>query len=93
MLLPQTQHEQSEGNMISSESSEKFLTVPLLVHNQDPGSDVAANNVPRPTSLQMLLSTPYRSVHHYWRMFDDAFMRPVFGGRGFVPQAPGSPTQ
>jgi sodium/hydrogen exchanger 8 len=30
------------------------------------------------------------SPHHYWRKFDDGFMRPVFGGRGFVP---GSPTE
>ncbi|KAF7818245.1 sodium/hydrogen exchanger 2-like [Senna tora] len=28
------------------------------------------------------------SVHHYWRIFDNAVMRPVFGGRGFVPVAP-----
>ncbi|KAJ1435708.1 Protein Networked [Sesbania bispinosa] len=36
-----------------------------------------------------------QSIHHYWRMFDDTFMRPVFGGRGFLPPlnypAPASP--
>ncbi|KAJ1378357.1 Sodium/solute symporter superfamily [Sesbania bispinosa] len=26
-----------------------------------------------------------QTIHHYWRMFDDTFMRPVFGGRGFLP--------
>jgi hypothetical protein len=28
-----------------------------------------------------------------WRKFDDRFMRPVFGGRGFVPFVPGSPVE
>lgn len=46
--------------------------------------------IPHRTSLNMLLSSPSSTVHHYWRMFDDAFMRPMFGGRGFVPQAPNS---
>ena len=25
------------------------------------------------------------SVHRTWRKFDNAYMRPMFGGRGFVP--------
>ncbi|CAL9192046.1 sodium/hydrogen exchanger 1-like [Musa acuminata AAA Group] len=48
---------------------------------------------PPPPDLRMLLTAPSRSVHHYWRKFDDKFMRPVFGGRGFVPFVPGSPTE
>lgn len=52
-----------------------------------------ARTVPPPTDLRMLLTAPSRSVHHYWRKFDDKFMRPVFGGRGFVPFVPGSPTE
>ncbi|PON88252.1 Na+/H+ exchanger [Trema orientale] len=82
--------------VLSSEpSTPKSLTVPLLGNAQD---DTEANhpsshhNVPRPTSLRMLLSIPSHTVHHYWRKFDDSFMRPVFGGRGFVPFFPGSPT-
>jgi sodium/hydrogen exchanger 8 len=63
-------------------SSPKSLILPLL--------DMGANNIRRPTSLRMLLTTPSHTVHHYWWKFDDAFMRPVFGGRGFVPYAPGS---
>lgn len=50
-------------------------------------------DVPRPSSIRALLTTPTRSVHRYWRKFDDAFMRPMFGGRGFVPYVPGSPTE
>lgn len=33
-----------------------------------------------------------RMVHHYWRTFDDSFMRPIFGGRGFTPVIPNSET-
>ncbi|XP_062108558.1 sodium/hydrogen exchanger 1-like [Humulus lupulus] len=83
---------------LSSEPSTpnfKSLRVPLLGNAQD---DTEANyqssqyNITRPTSLRMLLSIPSHTVHHYWRKFDNGFMRPVFGGRGFVPFLPGSPT-
>lgn len=62
------------------------VTVPLLSHQDD-------SEAPRPTSLRLLLTTPTHTVHRYWRKFDDAFMRPVFGGRGFVPYVPGSPIE
>ncbi|KAD4178622.1 hypothetical protein E3N88_27213 [Mikania micrantha] len=79
------------NRMISSEpTTPKSFIVPLLGNGQD--SDLG-QNVPRPSSLRMLLSTPSHTVHHYWRKFDNAFMRPVFGGRGFVPFIPGSPTE
>lgn len=46
-----------------------------------------------PTSrFRLLIKYPTYTVHHLWRKFDDKFMRPVFGGRGFVPYVPGSPT-
>lgn len=41
-------------------------------------------------SRKRLPDTPPNMVHQYWRKFDDAFMRPVFGGRGFVSQATGT---
>ncbi|KAK7258777.1 hypothetical protein RIF29_24363 [Crotalaria pallida] len=46
----------------------------------------------RSGSIRDLLSTPTHTVHRLWRKFDNAFMRPVFGGRGFVPVVPTSPT-
>lgn len=67
------------------------LAMPLLTNGDAPKRDMAGDSIPRQTILRMLLVTPVRSVHHYWRMFDDGFMRPVFGGRGFVPLAPGAP--
>ncbi|KAM7258769.1 hypothetical protein ACFE04_014510 [Oxalis oulophora] len=85
-LLPMPKH------MVSSEpSSPKSFNVPLL-NGHDTEGDNSQQNVPRPPSLRMLLRTPSHTVHHYWRKFDNAFMRPVFGGRGFVPFVPGSPT-
>ncbi|KAL9353379.1 hypothetical protein Peur_019032 [Populus x canadensis] len=89
ILLPSQKH---TASMLSSEpSSPKSFAVPLL-NRQDSEDNQASHNVPRRTSLRMLLSTPSHTVHHYWRKFDNSFMRPVFGGRGFVPFVPCSPT-
>ncbi|XP_047333991.1 sodium/hydrogen exchanger 2-like [Impatiens glandulifera] len=100
ILLPSPKH---LLRMISSEpTTPKFLSESLLLGVQDSeldlGSQIAnerdiGRNVFRPNSLRMILSTPHRSVHYYWRKFDNGFMRPVFGGRGFVPYVPGSPTE
>uniref|UniRef100_A0A5B6Z8N4 Sodium/hydrogen exchanger n=1 Tax=Davidia involucrata TaxID=16924 RepID=A0A5B6Z8N4_DAVIN len=91
LLLPSPKH---LNRMLSSEpTTPKSFTVPLLGNGQDSESDLGGHNVPRPTSLRMLLTTPSHTVHYYWRKFDNAFMRPVFGGRGFVPFVPGSPTE
>lgn len=90
-LLPLSGHSSS---MVPSEpSSPKSLTIPLLGNVHDSEANIGGRNIPRPTSLRMLLSTPTHTVHLYWRKFDNAFMRPVFGGRGFVPDIPGSPTE
>ncbi|KAI3469449.1 hypothetical protein Pfo_026112 [Paulownia fortunei] len=94
------------NRMISSEPvTPNSIIVPLLGEGQDSVAELFSENGPaseareggqgvaRPSSLRMLLRTPTRTVHYYWRKFDDAFMRPVFGGRGFVPYVPGSPTE
>ncbi|XP_057965163.1 sodium/hydrogen exchanger 1-like [Malania oleifera] len=82
-------------HMMSSEpSSPKSFTMPLLGNGQDSEADPEGHSsVPRPSSLRMLLTAPTHIVHYYWRKFDDSYMRPVFGGRGFVPYIPGSPTE
>lgn len=89
-LLPHPKPEQTSSTI---SSDPKSVTVPLLGENQDSLDDLGGNDVPRPSSIRALLTTPTHTVHHYWRKFDDAFMRPVFGGRGFVPFVPGSPTE
>lgn len=89
-LLPSRKH---LSRMISSEPvTPKSFIVPLL-NGQDSEADLDSHIITRPTSLRMLLTTPSHTVHYYWRKFDNAFMRPVFGGRGFVPYVPGSPTE
>lgn len=86
------------NSLFSDPPTPKSLLSPLLGNGQ--GSEVEASadgadgrSITRPTSLRMLFTTPSRSVHHYWRKFDDAIMRPMFGGRGFTPFIPGSPTE
>uniref|UniRef100_A0A803Q595 Cation/H+ exchanger transmembrane domain-containing protein n=1 Tax=Cannabis sativa TaxID=3483 RepID=A0A803Q595_CANSA len=78
-----------------SSPSSKSLGVPLLgyaVDDLEADYQTSSFNIPRPTSLRMLLSIPSHTVHRYWRKFDNSYMRPIFGGRGFVPLFPGSPT-
>lgn len=91
ILLPQSKYGTSVTS--SEPSSPKSFTVPLLNNGQDTEADKGSQQAHRPTSLRMLLSIPSHTVHSYWRKFDDAFMRPVFGGRGFVPFVPGSPIE
>nr|AGE13943.1 vacuolar Na+/H+ antiporter [Pyrus ussuriensis] len=89
-LLPHSPKQTT--SMLSSEpTSPKSVIVPLL--GQDSVDDLVGQDIRRPASLRDLLTTPTHTVHRYWRKFDNAFMRPVFGGRGFVPFVPGSPTE
>ncbi|CAN1354326.1 Sodium/hydrogen exchanger 2 [Linum perenne] len=76
---------------LEDEENDKALSLPLLGGRQDPTAETSADNIHRPMSLRMLLTKPTNTVHHYWRKFDDSFMRPMFGGRGFTPFVPGSP--
>ncbi|KAF1001352.1 sodium/hydrogen exchanger 1-like isoform X1 [Apium graveolens] len=79
------------SKVLSSEpSSPKFSMVPLLGSSQDPERDTGDQDIPRPASLSRLLST--HTIHRHWRKYDDTYMRPLFGGRGFVLPVPGSPT-
>ncbi|KAL0005739.1 hypothetical protein SO802_013300 [Lithocarpus litseifolius] len=79
---------QTTSMVMSDPSTPKSVSVPLLGEGLDFEIDI-----PRPGSIRALLATPTHTVHYYWRKFDNAFMRPVFGGRGFVPFVPGSPTE
>jgi len=56
-------------------------------HVHSPGVDMDGHDIHRTPSysLRLLWTTPTYTVHRLWRKFDDTFMRPVFGGRGFVP--------
>ncbi|KAJ8760735.1 hypothetical protein K2173_017843 [Erythroxylum novogranatense] len=90
-LLPHTKKVPKTSTNASASNSSKSLTAPLLEEGQDSLDDITKH--PQPRSILNLLTTPTHTVHYYWRKFDNAFMRPVFGGRGFVPFVPGSPTE
>lgn len=63
----------------------------LFIETGDQG-DRENGERPKRSSLSLLIRHPTWTVHYLWRKFDDKFMRPAFGGRGFVPYVPGSPT-
>ncbi|KAH9572271.1 hypothetical protein CY35_02G138800 [Sphagnum magellanicum] len=64
--------------------------VPLLLDSEQRANGGVFNGMaPRRSSLSMLLAAPTSYIHELWRSFDDSYMRPVFGGRGFVPYVPG----
>lgn len=55
--------------------------------------ETAVGPVPMPsTRLVGILTGRERDLHDWWRWFDDSYMRPYFGGRGFMPVLPPSPT-
>ncbi|KMZ65914.1 Sodium/hydrogen exchanger [Zostera marina] len=91
LLLPQQGLKQQMSSIDDPTSPKSFLAALLgSVH----GSEIEEpTSIPRPSSLRVLVTSPTRTVHYYWRKFDDAVMRPMFGGRGFVPFIPGSPTE
>lgn len=91
LLLPSGMRRQN--SLSSDPPSPKLFLAPLLGNGEGSEVETGGQSVQRPSSLRMLLTTPTHTVHHYWRKFDDAVMRPVFGGRGFVPFVPGSPTE
>lgn len=93
LLLPK-----QSGSTVSSDpgTPKSPFTMPLLEHGHDRHPDEVdtdGDRIARPSSLRLLLTTPTHTVHRLWRKFDDTFMRPVFGGRGFVPQVPSSPRE
>ncbi|KAK4484781.1 hypothetical protein RD792_007375 [Penstemon davidsonii] len=57
-------------------AKEAAMTLPLLSFEES-----AATNLNRAKdSLSMLIERPVYTIHSFWRRFDDAYMRPLFGG-------------
>lgn len=93
LLLP-SKHLGHSLSMSSELSSPKSISLPLLGNGIDSEATANGHGTTRPPSrLHMLLTSPTNTVHYYWRKLDDAFMRPVFGGRGFTRHLPVSPTE
>ncbi|XP_068641489.1 sodium/hydrogen exchanger 4 [Aristolochia californica] len=74
MLIPH--HAQDEFNQTDPNSPKEDLALPFLSLDES-----AADNILRAkSSISMLLKRPAKTIHFYWRKFDDNYMRPVFGG-------------
>ncbi|XP_040988664.1 sodium/hydrogen exchanger 4 isoform X4 [Juglans microcarpa x Juglans regia] len=59
-----------------SSSPREDLNTPLISLEEP-----ATSNITRAKdSLSMLIERPVCTIHFYWRKFDDAYMRPIFGG-------------
>ncbi|KVI03980.1 hypothetical protein Ccrd_017706 [Cynara cardunculus var. scolymus] len=94
LLMPQS----SSVDHSQPSSPTTSIMMPLLGHSihvleteiRDDDDDDDEENVPITTSLHILFNNPTNTIHHYWRKFDDAFMRPLFGGRGFISYVTGT---
>ncbi|PWA48453.1 na+/H+ (sodium hydrogen) exchanger 3 [Artemisia annua] len=57
-------------------SLKEDMTLPLLSFDES-----ASENISRAKeNISMLMERPVYTIHSYWRRFDDAYMRPIFGG-------------
>ncbi|XP_073104575.1 sodium/hydrogen exchanger 1 isoform X3 [Elaeis guineensis] len=84
LLSQNSKSPNSEDNAVSNLDDIHLLFLENRRANED------GNNTR--SSLGMLLMNPTSTIHQFWRKFDDKYMRPVFGGRGFMPYVPGSPS-
>ncbi|KAK7316812.1 hypothetical protein RJT34_00540 [Clitoria ternatea] len=74
-MLP---HSATRKNLRHEESGSPVedLNLPFLSLGES-----AATNISRAKeSLSMLIESPVYTIHYYWRKFDNAYMRPIFGG-------------
>ncbi|KAF7831323.1 sodium/hydrogen exchanger 4 [Senna tora] len=77
-LLPHHNTRRNKNIIIIEESGppQEDLNMPLLSFEES-----AATNISRAKeSFSMFMESPVYTIHKYWRMFDDAYMRPIFGG-------------
>lgn len=71
-LLPQ--NASSDGR--EPKSPKEDMTLPLLSFDE-----TAETNINRAKdNLSMLMERPVYTIHYYWKRFDNAYMKPIFGG-------------
>ncbi|CAK9194644.1 unnamed protein product [Sphagnum troendelagicum] len=94
-LLPahfsSTISEDSDPPSPKDTSVDSGFHVPLLLglseaDGENNGVSFMINGLPRPSSLTALLGASTSGIHRAWRQVDDAYMSPLFGGKGFVRQ-------
>lgn len=86
-------HSDVSGNLSPKASLDSDFHIPLLMDTNGDGEQDGETRIPinqylrnltRLQSISSLLTAPRSTIHHVWRKFDDAYMRPTFGGRGYV---------
>ncbi|KAL7125608.1 hypothetical protein ABFS83_14G128300 [Erythranthe nasuta] len=95
LVLPPSDFENNTHSSEPRSPSSTTIDIQPFLSNytiQDLEEDdrISSRNISR---LVLFLSSPYNSVHYYWRKFDNAFMRRVFGGRGFTVHLTSSPEE
>lgn len=81
MMLPHS-HQSETGNHHGSDNgspSKDDMISPFLTLDDGPSS---SGLLQAKQSLSMLFERPVHTIHVHWRKFDDAYMRPIFGGPG-----------
>lgn len=73
ILLP---YHARENNQPDNDSANDDATLPLLSLEGSAATAILRAK----SSLSLLFERPVHTLHAYWRRFDDAYMRPVFGG-------------
>lgn len=83
-LIETLQSRDSKPASPDSAESPEFLRF-LLLEDNTPTNQSNNQTSQRRSRISMLMSYPTTTVHYFWRRFDNRFMRPVFGGSGFIP--------
>lgn len=73
-LLPH--HATNAINRERSKDLKEDMILPLLSFEES----ATTNILQAKDGLSMLMESPVHTIHSYWRRFDDAYMRPIFGG-------------
>jgi hypothetical protein len=75
-LLPHHVTRVHNRNEEESRARAEDMNLPLLSFEES-----AETNISRAKEgLSKLIESPVYTIHYYWRKFDDAYMRPIFGG-------------
>lgn len=72
-MLP---HSETNISRRESENRKEDMNLRLLSFEES----ATTNMIRAKDSLSMLIDRPVYTIHYYWRRFDDAYMRPIFGG-------------
>eukprot|EP00850_Spirogloea_muscicola_P011132 SM000068S20564 [mRNA] locus=s68:119990:125089:- [translate_table: standard] len=85
-------HSVERGSTPDQNGSHSPLLGSAQRHESNESSSLSLRDPDEPpqrlSSLAALLMLPAPDVHSVWRRFDDSYMRPMFGGRGFVQLLP-----